>query len=203
VDNPGPLPLRDRQAGPAFSESLANLTVPPYSSLWRKSQGVCARRCQPAESGPRLFGTRETPSPATRRWSARRGRLNFPGGTSGAMIAITGMFCDSSHWGNSWTSRPGRFDDNATDRTAVGEFFDALVHDVGDVQSLLLACRIARRLDRAGFAGGPRRHRLVLNSRRRVSPRRTRSCGARGDGAGLPTDRPASRTACKWSERTS
>ena len=66
--------------------------------------------------------------------------------------------------GNSWTSRLGTFDDNATDRTAIGEFFVALVHDVGDVQSLLLACRIARRLDRAGFAGGPRRHRLVLNS---------------------------------------
>ena len=32
------------------------------------------------------------------------------------MIAITEMFCDSSHWGNSWTSRPGRFNDNATDR---------------------------------------------------------------------------------------
>src|ERR1700731_2574951 len=101
------------------------------------------------------------------------------------MIAITGIFCDSSHWGDSWTGRLGTFDDNATDRTAVGEFFVALVQDVGDVQSLLLACRIARRFDRAGLAGGPRRHRLVLNSRRRVSLRRTRSCGVRGDGAGL------------------
>src|SRR5882757_154138 len=65
VDNPCPLPLRDRQPDPAFSESLANLTVPPYSPLWRKSQRVCARRCQPSEPGAGLFGTRETPSPAT------------------------------------------------------------------------------------------------------------------------------------------
>ena len=87
--------------------------------------------------------------------------------------------------GNSWTSRSGTFDDNATDRTAVGEFFVALVHDVGDVQSLLLACRIARRLDRAGFAGGPRRHHLVLNPAHWVCPQGTRSCGGRGYGAGL------------------
>jgi hypothetical protein len=81
VDNACPLPLRDRQPDPAFSEFLAKLTVPPYSPLWRKSQRVCARRCQPSESGARLFDTRETPSPATRRWSARHGWLNFPGGT--------------------------------------------------------------------------------------------------------------------------
>src|SRR5271169_1008610 len=106
------------------------------------------------------------------------------------MIAITEIFCDSSHWGNSWTSRPGTFDDNATDRTTVDEFYAALVHDVGDVQSLLLACRIARRVDRAGFAGGPRRHRLVLNPSHWVFPPRTRPCGARGDGAGLLTPKP-------------
>src|ERR1700722_11139950 len=101
------------------------------------------------------------------------------------MIAITEIFCDSSHWGDSWTGRPGTFDDDATDRTAVGEFFAALVQDVRDVQSLLLACRIARRVDRAGFAGGPRRHRLVLNAAHWVCPQGTRPCGDRGYGAGL------------------
>src|ERR1700677_1261641 len=107
VDNPCPLPLRDLQPGPAFSEFLANLTVPPYSPLWPKSQRVCARRCQPSESGARLFGTRETPSPATRRWSAPRGSPNFPAGTSGAMIAITESFCDSSHWGEQLDGQAG------------------------------------------------------------------------------------------------
>jgi len=49
------------------------------------------------------------------------------------MIAITEMFCDSSHWGIIWTGRPGTFDDDATDRTTVGKFFAALVHDICDV----------------------------------------------------------------------
>src|ERR1700679_1158733 len=103
------------------------------------------------------------------------------------MIAITEISCDSSHWGSSWTRRPEPSDDNATDRAAIGESFVALVCDVGDVQSLLLACRLARRPDRAGSAGGPRPHHLVLKSPRWVSPLRTRPCGARGDGAGLVT----------------
>ena len=35
--------------------------------------------------------------------------------------------------GDSWTGRPETFDDDATDRTTVGEFFAALVQDVRDV----------------------------------------------------------------------
>src|SRR5277367_2828490 len=109
------------------------------------------------------------------------------------MIAITEIFCDSSHWGKSWTCRSGPSDDNATDQTAVGGTVVALVCDFGDVQSLLLARRFTRRPDRAGFARDPRSHHLVLKSRRWVFGHRTRSCGARGDGAGLITPKPPRR----------
>ena len=47
MDNRCPLPLRDRQPDPAFSEFLANLTVPPYSPLWRKSQRVSPQNREP------------------------------------------------------------------------------------------------------------------------------------------------------------
>jgi hypothetical protein len=82
------------------------------------------------------------------------------------MIAITELICDSSHWGSNWTSKAQPPDDDAAVRTTVGEIVDALVHDVGDVQSLLLAGRLARRTHRPGFARDPRRHRLVLKSSR-------------------------------------
>jgi hypothetical protein len=45
----------------------------------------------------------------------------------------TEIICDSSHWGTVCTGRPGTFDDDATVRTKVGEFFAALVQDVCDV----------------------------------------------------------------------
>src|SRR5579871_1174254 len=106
------------------------------------------------------------------------------------MITITEITCDSSHWGSSWTSRPEPPDDHATDGTAVGARDDALVHDVGDVQSLLSDRRPACRADRPGFAGGARRHRLVLEVKPLGTPARTRPCEVRGDGAGLFTPNP-------------
>src|SRR5947209_7924507 len=72
--------------------------------------------------------------------------------------------CDSSHWGSSWTSRPEPPDDDATVRPAVGRVDVALVHDVLDLQPLLLACRPTRRPHRAGVARDPCPHRLVLTS---------------------------------------
>jgi len=63
VDNPYPLPLRDLQPSPAFSEFLANLTVPPYSPLWRKSQRVLRASLSALRIGsPVIWHTRNTVS---------------------------------------------------------------------------------------------------------------------------------------------
>ena len=49
------------------------------------------------------------------------------------MIAITEIFCDSSHRGSNCTSRLEQPDDDATVWTTVGAFVIALVHDISDV----------------------------------------------------------------------
>jgi hypothetical protein len=59
VDNRTPLPVRDRQADPAFSESLADLTVLPYSPLWRMSQpGLRASLSGRRNRGPIIWHAR-------------------------------------------------------------------------------------------------------------------------------------------------
>jgi len=182
-------PRRDRPLRRTLSEFLTRASRRAASAVWGMSQPM-----RPAERRCVLFARRRSPPARPRRsakrcWSTTRFSPNFPAGSTWGYDRDHWSSCDSSHWGRVWTrsstNRSEPSDDNATDRAAVGGVFVALVHRLAHLQSLLLARRFARRLDRARFAGGPRRHRLVLKSRLGVFTLRTRSCGARCDGAGL------------------
>jgi hypothetical protein len=196
VDNTAPIPCRDRRFQRNLSEFLTRASRRAASGVWDMSQPIRPADHRPGLSGRRRRRLGRPRRSAKRCWSATRFSLNFPAGSARGYDRDHWSSCDSSHWGR--VGREGRRhpNDNATDQAAVGGISVALVRRFVHVQSLLLARRFARRPDRPGFAGGPRSHRLVLRSRRGVFTLRTRSCGARGDGAGLtwltnPSRRPA------------